>query len=74
MLFHLSEDPDIVEFNPRPSKYTQDPVVWAVNDEKLRNYLLTRDCPRVTYYADARTDPNEFPTLCGARSRYGRVA
>lgn len=55
MLFHVSEDPGIVEFVPRPSKYTHDPVVWAVDDEKVRNYLVPRDCPRVTYYADPQT-------------------
>jgi len=55
VLFHVSEDSGIVEFIPRPSKYTQDPVVWAVDDEKIRNYLVPRDCPRVTYYADAQT-------------------
>jgi Family of unknown function (DUF6886) len=55
VLFHLSEEPDIAEFIPRPSKYTQEPVVWAVHDEKIRNYLVPRDCPRVTYFADSRT-------------------
>ena len=65
MLFHVSEEPGIVEFNPRPSKYTQDPVVWAVNDEKIRNYLLPRDCPRVTYYADAQTVPEDSARFLG---------
>jgi hypothetical protein len=26
-----------------------DPVVWALDDQRLRNYLVPRDCPRVTY-------------------------
>ena len=26
VLFHVSEEPGTVEFNPRPSKYTQEPV------------------------------------------------
>ena len=52
MLFHVSEKSGITEFMPRQSKYTQAPVVWAVDDEKVRNYLVPRDCPRVTYYAE----------------------
>ncbi|MGQ0736969.1 MAG: DUF6886 family protein [Acidobacteriota bacterium] len=66
MLFHISEDPGIVEFIPRPSKYTQDPVVWAVDNEKVRNYLLPRDCPRVTYYADAQTVPEDSARFLGS--------
>ena len=65
MLFHVSEDPNIVELNPRPSQYTQDPVVWAVNNEKIRNYLVPRDCPRVTYYADAQTVPEDSARFLG---------
>lgn len=55
MLFHVSAKPSIAEFIPRRSKYTHDPVVWAVHDEKIRNYLVPRDCPRVTYHADSHT-------------------
>jgi len=66
VLFHVSEDPGIVEFIPRPSKYTQDPVVWAVEDEKIRNYLVPRNCPRVTYYADAQTVPEDSARFLGS--------
>jgi hypothetical protein len=65
VLFHVSEEPGIVEFSPRPSKFTQDPVVWAVNEEKIRNYLLPRDCPRVTYFADANTVPEDSARFLG---------
>jgi hypothetical protein len=51
MLFHISEDAGIERFEPRPSEYASEPVVWAIDSERLRNYLLPRDCPRVTYYA-----------------------
>jgi hypothetical protein len=68
VLFHVSEEPGIVEFSPRPSKYTKVPVVWAVNDEKLRNYLLPRDCPRVTYYANAETVPEDSARFLGTSS------
>ena len=65
-LFHISEDPGIREFVPRPSKHTKDPVVWAVNSEKLRNYLLPRDCPRVTYYAGPDTTAADAQRFLGA--------
>jgi hypothetical protein len=65
VLFHVSEEPGIAEFIPRPSKYTSDPVVWAVDDEKVRNYLVPRDCPRVTYYADGRTAPEDSARFLG---------
>ena len=65
MLFHVSEKSGIMEFMPRPSKNTQAPVVWAVDDEKVRNYLVPRDCPRVTYYADAQTFPEDSERFLG---------
>ena len=54
-LFHVSEAPDINLFAPRPSKYTDDKVVWGITADKLVNYLLPRDCPRVTFFAAATT-------------------
>jgi hypothetical protein len=45
VLFHVNEELGIVECIPRPSKYTLDPVVWAVHHEKIRNYVVPRDCP-----------------------------
>ena len=50
MLFHVSEQSDIARFDPRPSEYAAEPVVWAIEERRLCNYLLPRDCPRVTYY------------------------
>jgi hypothetical protein len=29
--------------------------VWAVDDEHLRNYLVPRECPRVTFFAGPAT-------------------
>ena len=55
MLFHISEEANINRFEPRPSEYTSEPVVWAIDDAHLRNYLVPRDCPRVTYYAGPQT-------------------
>ncbi|MES2063644.1 MAG: hypothetical protein V4456_17075 [Bacteroidota bacterium] len=53
-LFHVSEDADIKEFRPRPSPsyYLQinGDVVFGVKGSLLHNYLLPRNCPRVTWY------------------------
>ncbi|TWJ04691.1 hypothetical protein JN11_00412 [Mucilaginibacter frigoritolerans] len=58
-LFHISEEPGIKIFEPRPSpskfdSITSD-VVFAISEKLMHNYLLPRDCPRVTYYASAQT-------------------
>ncbi|SEO64021.1 hypothetical protein SAMN05192574_11086 [Mucilaginibacter gossypiicola] len=58
-LFHISEQPGISIFTPRPSPSNFDnitgDVVFAISDQLLHNYLLPRDCPRVTFYAGTNT-------------------
>ncbi len=59
-LFHISEDPAIELFEPRPANKNSgregELLVWAIEDRLLHNYLLPRDCPRVTFYrADSST-------------------
>jgi sulfur relay (sulfurtransferase) DsrC/TusE family protein len=62
-LFHISEEPDIKIFQPRPSPQVYDSikgdVVFAISDKMLHNYLLPRDCPRVTYYVHSNTKEEE---------------
>jgi len=48
MLFHLSEQQGIECFEPRPSQF-------CIDQNHLRNYLVPRECPRVTYYAGFAT-------------------
>jgi hypothetical protein len=55
MLFHVSEEPGIERFEPQPFEHAAEAAVWAIDAERLRNYLVPRECPRVTYYADAET-------------------
>jgi hypothetical protein len=71
MLIHVSEESDIELFEPRRSEYMDEPVVWAIDATRLCNYLVPRDCPRVTYYAGRTTSPNSghcgtplWPRLC----------
>ena len=54
-LFHVSEESNIAKFIPRYSSQTQKPVVWAIAESKLANYLLPRDCPRVCFSAGEKT-------------------
>lgn len=58
-LFHISQESDIAVFHPRTSpsffeSITSD-VVFAVSERLIHNYLLPRECPRVTYYAGDAT-------------------
>ena len=54
-LCHISEEFGIQRFDPRPHPVTGEPAVWAIESAKLRNYLLPRDCPRVTFEAAPET-------------------
>ena len=55
MLFHVSEQPGIQLFEPRWSEQANRNVVWAIDADHLHNYLVPRECPRVTYYAGPQT-------------------
>ena len=55
MLFHISEELGIERFEPLTSESVSEPVVWAIDADHLRNYLLPRECPRVTYSAGRET-------------------
>ena len=77
MLFHVSEEPGITRFVPRPSEYAPEPLVWAIQEARLCNYLLPRDCPRVTFYAGPNTtrdDAQQFlqsaPAVVAVESRW----
>jgi hypothetical protein len=61
-LFHVSEESGIARFEPRAVDGA-DAFVWAIEARRLCNYLVPRDCPRVTYYAGRDTtaaDVEEF--------------
>src|SRR5215831_13027227 len=66
MLFHVSEEPGIKLFEPRVSQYVQEPVVWAIDSDRLRNYLLPRECPRVTFYAGTKTTSADVERFLGS--------
>ena len=64
-LYHLSDDPGIVRFDPRPSAYVAEPVVWAVTRARAVNYLTPRDCPRVCFRAGPETRPADIERFLG---------
>jgi len=68
MLFHISEQSHIERFEPRASQYTSEPVVWAIAADRLHNYLLPRECPRVTYYAGPDTTRADVDRFLGSSS------
>ena len=65
-LIHVSEEPDIAQFAPRPSRFTDSPVVWAVDEAHLVNYLVPRDCPRVSFYALPTSAPDDVTRFLGS--------
>lgn len=65
MLFHVSEQGGIERFEPRWSEIAGREVVWAIDAEHLRNYLVPRDCPRVTYYAGPHTAEADVERFLG---------
>jgi len=57
-VYHVSETAGIARFEPRAD--AEDRLrVWAIGESRLHNYLLPRDCPRVTYYANALTSEHD---------------
>ena len=68
-LYHVSDTPGIPRFDPRPALGTgagqQGDMVWAIDAEHLHNYLLPRDCPRVTFYALPESKPEDVERLIG---------
>jgi hypothetical protein len=63
-LFHVSEAPDITVFNPRkvpsPDTGVTGEAVWAIDEDHLPNYLVPRDCPRITFRAGPRTTAHDI--------------
>jgi hypothetical protein len=68
-LFHVSEEPSIEVFVPRmpPTKNTEVdfPVVWAVDNKHLVNYLVPRECPRVAFHLLPGSSEKDRETLLG---------
>ena len=73
-LFHISEEPRITQFDPRPSRSShhqiREHVVWAVAEAKLYNYLVPRNCPRISFFArDSTREEDVERFLDGERAK-----
>lgn len=71
-LYHISDRPGIELFEPRPctNGLTDKHVVWAIDEEHLPNYLLPRDCPRVTFFAREDSTADDVARfMCGTVAR-----
>jgi hypothetical protein len=66
ILFHVSEAHNIEVFESRQATASDDQLVWAIDEEHLGNYLVPRDCPRVTYSAGPRTTKGDRERFLGA--------
>jgi hypothetical protein len=69
MLYHLSEEPNIEVFVPRPAPHApqEGEMVWAIDDQHLHNYLFPRDCPRICIMRGPETTTAEWEQLaCGS--------
>ncbi len=66
-LYHFSDDPHITCFEPRPSPNpsvkVDGNVVFAVSEHTMVNFLLPRECPRVTFYALPESKPEDVARL-----------
>lgn len=65
MLFHVSETPDIPCFEPRLADGDTEPLVWAIGAARLHNYILPRNCPRVTYCTGPTTTAEDAARFLG---------
>jgi hypothetical protein len=68
MLFHVSEERGIEQFVPRASEGGAGQVVWAIDAGRLRNYLVPRECPRVTCYAGRETTDADVERFLGSNT------
>src|SRR5260221_13295172 len=77
-LVRVSEVPGMGRFDPRPPPSPDSgvncPAVFAIEDRLLHNYLLPRDCPRVTVYASDQTSPDDLRRFLGCTAARHVVA
>lgn len=63
-LFHVSEEKGITVFHPRsPKRQDLDPsvpLVWAITEERIVNFLTPRDCPRVCFHKTDRAGKEDL--------------
>ncbi len=68
-LFHVSEEPGIVRFEPRPNYRLQGRMVWAVDEAHLANFLTPRACPRIGFRRGPDTTEADAARFLGEADR-----
>ena len=66
MLLHVSEQVGIELFESRWSEIADKKIVWAIDEDHLRNYLVPRECPRVTCHAGPQTSSADVEKFLGS--------
>ena len=66
IVYHVSEEAGIDRFEPRRTSDDGKALVWAIDAARLHNYLVPRDCPRVTFYAGPRTSSDDRERFLGS--------
>jgi len=63
-LFHVSEESGISVFHPRtPTRKDMTdspPLIWAIAENRLSNFLTPRDCPRVCFHRNGKADSDDL--------------
>jgi hypothetical protein len=67
----VSEDPALGRFDPHVAATAEEtePLVWAVDTRHLPLYWFPRNCPRGTFWAHSRSDPDDVRRLLGHAER-----
>jgi hypothetical protein len=66
-LWHMSEDPSLHRFAPRPSPTGDDacPMVWAIDTRHQPTFWFPRDCPRLCLWPGEATTPEDRERFFG---------
>lgn len=77
-LFHISNESGIRVFEPRhcrnPLTGKEEDLVWAIDHAHIQNYLLPRDCPRVTFRATGDTTAMDVERLMSGTTAKSVIA
>jgi len=64
-LYHYSEEPGIEFFNSRFHHVLQDTAVWAISETYRHNYLFSKYCLRICYYATEESSREDLECFIG---------
>ena len=76
-LYHFSDDPTIAAFEPQPVRvpserepgmeWLNEPLVWAVDEQRQACYCFPRDCPRIMLWLTPETTSEDRERWWGRR-------